>query len=224
MNEQQLQDLILDVRRLQDVNMIQNMISTTSYMFAIGEYSTIFSFFSRRDDITAEIASSGRRIGRQAVQELFVDTWQEYADRNAAKLHERFPSDPVGENRNGLLDLRALASPIIEVAKDRQTAKGLWMIPGTQTFTDGTTELPVAYWVWTKLALDLVPEDGKWRIWHMVSVPCFATSYDRSWVETSLSDTADTLTLSNPYSIHGTYPHPPRPPKPYDTFADTFSY
>lgn len=222
MSDKQLEQLMLDVRRLQDVNAIQNMISTTSYMFAIGEYSTIYGFFSTREDITAEVADSGKQHGHEAVKRLLVDTWQHYADENAENLHRQFPSDPIGEGRNGLLDLRALASPIIEVAGDRQTAKGLWLIPGTQTFSDSATQAPRAHWVWTKLALDLVREDERWRIWHLLSVYCLAAPYDRSWTEPEAVQASPTI--CNPYSIHGSYPHPPAPPKPYQSFRDTFSY
>lgn len=221
MTDLELQKLCLDVRRLQDVNAIQNMISTTSYMFAIGEYSTIYGFFSAREDITAEVAGSGKKTGREAVKELLVDMWQNYADTSAARLARLYPEDPPGENRNGLLDLRALCSPVIEVAADRKTAKGLWLLPGTQTFCPGDQEAPRGYWVWTKLAVDFLLEDGRWRLWHLWSVPCMAAPAGGSWTD---FETGGDLTMSNPYSIHGTYPHPPAPPKPYATFSETFSY
>lgn len=222
MSDNQLDQLILDVRRLQDVNAIQNMISTTSYMFAIGEYSTIYGFFSAREDVTAEIADSGKQHGHAAVKKLLVDTWQQYADAHAANMARQYPADPVGEGRNGLLDLRALASPVIEVAGDRKTAKGLWLIPGTQTFSSAPEQPPRAHWVWTKLALDLVREDERWRIWHLLSVYCFASPYEQSWVDAAAAPNA--VTLCNPYSLHTGYPHPPAPPKPYHSFSDTFSY
>ena len=220
----ELESIRLELERLRSVNAIQNMISTTSYMFAIGEYSTIFSFFAKRDDVTAEIADSGRHTGHDAIRGLFVDTWENYARQSAARLHETFPGDDQLEGRNGLLDLRALASPIIEVAGDGESAKGLWLIPGTQTFVPEEETLPRANWVWTKLAVDLVPEDGRWRIWHLWVVPVLAAPCGGSWVDAPADPVGNTVILSNPYDVHGTYPHPPAPPKPYQTFTDTFSY
>lgn len=220
----ELETILLELNRLKSVNAIQNMISTTSYMFAIGEYSTIFSFFAQRSDITAEISGAGRQTGHDAVRQLLVDAWETYARQSSERLRSVFPQDASPEDRNGLLDLRALASPVIEVAGDGQTAKGLWLVPGTQTFVPDGGEIPVAHWVWTKLAVDFIQEDGRWRIWHLLSVPVLASPYHRSWVETALDKAPNSVTLNNPYDVHGTYPHPPAPPKPYQTFSETFSY
>lgn len=220
----ELEALKSELKRLSAINAIQNMVSTTSYMFAIGEYSTILNFLSQRDDVTARIGDSEVAVGPQAVNDLFVGTWEAYAKQNDAILKSTFPGDDSPEGRNGLLDLRALASPIIEVAGDGQSAKGLWLVPGTQTFAPAGSQLPVAHWVWKKIAMDFILEEDRWRIWHVQVIPVLATSYHTSWVERSLSGAENTLTLSNPYSVHSTYPHPPAPPKPYQTFSDTFSY
>ena len=76
----ELESIRLELERLRSVNAIQNMISTTSYMFAIGEYSTIFSFFAKRDDVTAEIADSGRHTGHDAIRALLDPTVETVAE------------------------------------------------------------------------------------------------------------------------------------------------
>lgn len=220
----QIESILHSLDRLQSVNAIQNMISTTSYMFAIGEYSTIYSFFADREDISAEIVGWSRQTGHEAVRALLVDTWETYAAESSRRLAQTFPEDKSIEGRNGLLDLRALASPIIEVAGDGQTAKGLWLIPGTQTFVPEGAQLPRAHWVWTKLAVDMIRENGRWRIWHLLSAPVLSASYNQSWVEGNLAGEKNCPTLTNAYNARGTYPHPPAPPKPYNTFSETFSY
>lgn len=221
MDEKVLEQLCLDMQRMKAVNSIQNIVSTTSYMFAIGEYSTIVNaFFSKREDVTAAIGNEPVAQGRDAVWTLMVENWDAYAAKTSRQLKGLYPDDPDVEGRNGLLDLRALASPIIEVAGDGQTAKGLWLVPGTQTFCSRQVGGPEAHWYWCKLAMDFVLENGAWKIWHFWTVPCFSAPYDKSWVEAGPGSPA----APNPYTIHDSYPHPPRPPKPYQTFADTFSY
>ena len=220
-NEREFRQLQLDLKRMMAVNAIQNMMSTTSYMFSIGEYDHITDiFFAKRSDVTACVDGQPVCCGPKAVRELIVDRWEAYAAESSRKLRAQYPDDEDIEGRNGLLDLRALASPIIEVAKDAETAKGLWLVPGTQTFYSDAHGGMQAHWAWIKLAADFVPEGDAWRIWHLVITPCFCAPYEKSWIDAG----EGTALAPNPYSIHGSYPHPPRPPKPYATFADTFSY
>jgi hypothetical protein len=60
-------------------------------------------------------------------------------------------------------------TPIIEVAGDGKTAKGLWYSPGIMANTvinNGKVEVSGG-WFWEKYGVDFIKEDGEWKIWHI---------------------------------------------------------
>jgi hypothetical protein len=63
-------------------------------------------------------------------------------------------------------------TPVIEVAGDGKTAKGIWYSIGLsvngQVSENGQTSISTG-WMWEKYAVDFALEDGKWKIWHLLS-------------------------------------------------------
>jgi len=59
-----------------------------------------------------------------------------------------------------------ITTPVVEIAEDRQTAKGIWYTPGIvgEYKEDGTNS---SQWMWEKYGVDFVRENGKWKVWHM---------------------------------------------------------
>ena len=59
-----------------------------------------------------------------------------------------------------------ITSGVVEIAGDRQTAKGVWYTPGLggKRVKDGKSN---AGWMWEKYGVDFVRENGEWKIWHM---------------------------------------------------------
>lgn len=59
-----------------------------------------------------------------------------------------------------------ITSGVVEIAEDRQTAKGIWYTPGIvgEYDEDGTNS---SQWMWEKYATEFVRENGEWKIWHM---------------------------------------------------------
>ena len=68
----------------------------------------------------------------------------------------------VPENRFvGNTILHLLTTPILEVAQDRQSAKGMWYTPGViLTTADGKT--PYGMWIWERYGVDFIRKDGRW--------------------------------------------------------------
>jgi len=60
-------------------------------------------------------------------------------------------------------------TPVIEVAGDGKTAKGLWYSIGQGVRPSGTTGHSTE-WMWEKYAVDFIKEDGKWKIWHLINM------------------------------------------------------
>ena len=138
----------------------------------------------------------------------------------------------------GSLDVNNLTTPIITLADDMQTAQGLWYYMRGNTDYDQTGIGTVHQWGW--VGVDFVYEDGAWKIWHMVFAEDLNFRAGESWVE----DSAPRPTLPEYAAIADfKMPEPnvpmdvyelwhdrrrqadfPGVPKPYATFADTFSY
>jgi hypothetical protein len=76
----------------------------------------------------------------------------------------------------GQIHNHSMMSPVIEVAADGKTAKGLWDSFGPNV--NGLAE--VGGWSWAKYAVDFIKVDGQWKIWHFQLYPVFNTPYDVS--------------------------------------------
>jgi hypothetical protein len=61
-------------------------------------------------------------------------------------------------------------TPVIEIAGDGKTAKGIWYSPGVHiggsVLENGKTTMSGGWWM-EKYGVDFVNEDGKWKIWHI---------------------------------------------------------
>lgn len=69
-----------------------------------------------------------------------------------------------------------ITTPVVEIAEDRKTAKGIWYTPGIvgSYSSDGTNN---TQWMWEKYGVDFVRENGKWKVWHMKVYTDFAAPF-----------------------------------------------
>jgi hypothetical protein len=149
---------------------------------------------------------------------------------------------PMMQAGAGNISFRTLTTPIIYIAGDGKTAKAYWYTPGFQAnMQNGEGN---AIWTYEKYAIDFVKEDGEWRIWHFHvyndwEIPMGADLAKYAIEQSKKTETRqappvrqefasaykDTV-FGEPYSITKV-PNQfksPRPPEPYCTFSDTFSY
>jgi hypothetical protein len=67
-------------------------------------------------------------------------------------------------------EMNFLTTPVIEIAGDGKTAKGLWYSPGVNmvgsVMEEGKTSMR-GEWRMTKYGVDFVKEDTGWKIWHI---------------------------------------------------------
>jgi hypothetical protein len=145
-------------------------------------------------------------------------------------------------------------TPIIEVAGDGKTAKGVWYSPGvglSAVINGGKANVNGTFF-YEKYAGDFVLEDGQWRIWHLQMAYDFVPGIPKEMVESlsvvlnanipSENKGNDTFReagersgempkgFSKPKYSYPIY-SPTRPgiiypklPEPYYTFKETFSY
>ncbi len=85
----------------------------------------------------------------------------------------------------GVMAYHMLTTPLIEVAGDGQTAKGIWMSFGDVGGPMGGEGKAMAAWTQEKYAMDFVKEGGRWKIWHLRTYVDFYSPTDRSWMDST---------------------------------------
>ena len=102
---------------------------------------------------------------------------------------------PRGEV-GGQLHVHSMLTPIVEVAADGQTAKGVWDSFGPN-ISSGTE---IGNWLWVKYGVDFIKEEGAWKIWHMQVYALFNTPFDKS-ITQSAWDRANPTTAGRPGAV-----------------------
>jgi len=162
--EKRMAEMEHEMERLQAINEIQNL---------VGHYMAIHTpaterqspklFALKQPDVSVEIAMWGKFIGADQVRKMY---------------REAEEGNPVP----GAMFEHDLCTPIIQVAKDCKTAKGLWFSPGHETMP-GEDGKHTACWCWGKFAADFIKEDGEWKIWHYHWYDTFMVPHDKSWID-----------------------------------------
>lgn len=185
--------------------------------------------------------NDGSYQGSDAVRNYFA-VMAENTSVTSQILKDHFPEELGGlsdEELYGVGQLRGLpiTTPVIEIAEDGQTAKGIWHIQGSDN--DLTAYGPLSYWTLGFLAIDFRLEGGDWKLWHVLHAEDVVSPMGESWLKpkpraerpefaavAALKKSAYNVVRENyaPYSPARPFTAPPRLPEPYATFADTFSY
>ena len=155
----------------------------------------------------------------------------------------------------GQISTHPQSTPVIEIAGDRKTAKGIWytvgVVGGAQGSVDEMGKPQVSgQWMFERYGVDFVNEDGRWKIWHMHiytdyggpfgvnaksgGAPQKAEKIGRESVAMSGGKPVVAEPARDPFNPQkttyeemtpNTVPRLiPRPPEPYRTFSETFSY
>ena len=210
-SEERKTNLVSAVRRLQAYEEIQNNMGRLIAAFNFRQADKVLGHFALgRPDVWLEFADEGVFEGPDAVRQIVMET----------------VGAPVKPGE--MLDLQ-LNTPIIEVARDLQAAKGVWWAPGGGAIPQDDAP-PKAIWYFGMVAVDFIFLDGAWKVWHMHWFRFIKCSYEKGWVEdTSMINRlnvpvhplAKPTTYHNPYSPLSIRDGIPAAPRPYDTWADS---
>ena len=209
-----------EIERLRAVNEIQNLMSRNQYYHWAGMYEEAVALFARKTPgVKAEFEGFGIFEGIEGIRKIWV------------KLHRNIEGD-----RRGVMTVGTATTPVIEVAGDLKTAKGVWISPGIATAPLG--DKIQAAWRWSRFGVDFVKEDGQWKFWRLHVYGMFMTPYDKSWADvpdappTAAPPMAmpDELKADRPNSYSWSYSstskteNVPAPPEPYETYDEATSY
>jgi hypothetical protein len=205
------------MKRVEDMLEVQNLMGRYEYMHTAGMHEKVLDLYAMKTpDVSMEIAHWGKWEGPEAVRKGMIGV-------HTQAEHVQY----------GVMAVHALASPVIEVAEDGKTARGVWVSPGFESIPEPNGEIG-ATWCWCKYGCDFIKEDGKWKIWHSHVYRIFDTPYNQSWVETSRPGAKRAMvdtdwvpkelrgnkptTYDHPYSVSTAPEYVPAPPEPYKTF------
>lgn len=207
------------IAKMEAVHEIQNLMGRYSFWHSANmhkECETLFALDT--PDVRAEMMW-GVYEGAEGIRRCY------------SGFHVWADGDPTGK-----MHMHTLTTPVIEVASDLETARGVWVSPGHETGPDfhnpGSTH-PVANWAWCKYGCDFVLENGVWKIWHLHVFGLFMAPYNASWVEAGDDMDPDDLPPLPPeyapdrrwtthwnYRPDQVYVNEPAPPDRYGTFAE----
>jgi hypothetical protein len=139
---------------------VRNVISRYSDYYFENDFDNVARLFALDRDDTSYKTPMGP-TGGKAIAEAFA--------RRKANYEQG--KDPVGQ-----LHVHPNSTPIIEIAGDGQTAKGVFDSFGP----DIACVNEVGNWLYIRKAVDFIKEPDGWKIWHMQDYPVFDTPYNRS--------------------------------------------
>ena len=232
------------IQRALDIAEVQNVMSRHAYYHGAGHHlQELRNIWVKEDGAWAATASFGQNhgywVGIERIKQYYGELNEKNRKKNLVMVSRLHPEVAIAEENEGVgsMIMHTLTTPIIEVAGDGKTAKGMWYSPGqvTEVGEDGK---PMAMWMWEKYGADLVKEDGKWKLWHIHMYTDFAVPPGKSWIDPSVKsgfsagDTIERPPEMKPDIEKVTYrewtpttvPQLTPMPEPYYTFSETFSY
>lgn len=185
--------------------------------------------------------NDGYYKGYEAVEGWFKATKElgllkaRVAKKNHPELADKTDEELYGV---GSLTPDNLTTPLVYIAEDGQTAKGMWY--ALAHITDYTEAGPTTIHQWGWIAVDFVKEDGAWKIWHLLDTPEIKHVAGKKWyggyepkpVDPAYAEIGEfefpkpNVPMKVNELLNAKRPGKPNPlaPRPYDTFANTFSY
>jgi hypothetical protein len=125
--------LLRRITRLEDIQEIHNIMGRRAYLHSAGRHDhEIEELWSTRDDVVFEAEDMGAWTKLSSIKKSYVN------------------GNPFPSGTKGLMIEHTLTTPVIEIAEDGQTAKGVWVSPGHETFPVAEGP-PKAHWSWGRV-------------------------------------------------------------------------
>jgi hypothetical protein len=230
-----------DVTLARDIQQIQNLMSRRAFYHSAGRNDLEFELYAKSVPDISWGQNQGFQVGAEIIKKFYVD--ENNANRKAAldrlrKLYPQIKDEEANLGVGGFV-IHSLTTPIIEVAGDGKTAKGVWYTPGAIAMTDAKGKFG-GNWLWERYAVDFIKEDGQWRFWHILVLTDFMSGMGKDIelmpeapvgsesAKKAAADMASRWTVINenykPWAPTVAQQVAPRLPEPYQTFSETFSY
>jgi hypothetical protein len=216
------EDLDVIVRRLDDVHEIGNLMGRYEFLASAHMFTETAGLFARTVPQKIEIGPLGVWDGMDAATRCFRG-FHDWTSRTGVPVE-------------GQMMQHTLATPVIEVARDGKTAKGVWMSPGHEArILRGRL---TALWVWGTYGADFIREDDGWKIRNLHVYLDIFTPFEVPWTTPLAGEVSDIFppglpdqckpnrpsTYSWSYSPTAVRELVPAPPNPHDTYDPSTDY
>jgi hypothetical protein len=211
--------------RLEDLHAVQNLLGYYEEYQSALQFDRVVPLFALDAPDVRWEPGPGAWIGGRDVRAALMAQQHQEGDAQWSRIH------------SGEMHVHTLATPIIIVAGDGRTAKATFDSPGLETLS-GIGHKPDARHGWCRYGVDFLKTANGWKIWHLHVYGIIFSPFDKSWVDApgfppppkSTDVGGEWPKPTRPqsdvwiYTGQGTPPLWPRPPEPYRSFSDTFSY
>lgn len=218
---------------VEDTTAIANIMGSFTFLNCYKLHERQFKDWSHNEPTLT--LNGGKYVGYEAVKGFMVDYNNQQTRWANEVMRGLYPEELGGLSDEelwavGSNTVLTMTTPLIEVAFDGKTAKGLWYVYGstTEVYSKG----PKAAWNFGRCAVDFIKEDGQWKIWHMIMFTDIQCPLGGNWGRDKMHE-YEGVAIPEPTvkeSFYETYSPKfvslvkPDMPEPYDTFANTFSY
>jgi hypothetical protein len=231
-------------KQWEDMRAIENLMGRRTFDHILKQDTKIWNeFWCRKAPNPCLGFNNGYYSGYDALHNYFqaVEALTKVQTECVQNAHPNLKGKEIDEILGiGSLNVDSLSTPLIELAEDGQTAKGLWYLGGGEIEIYGCG--PMGSWHWGRVGVDFVKENDEWKIWHMVfamDLKCESGSSWKNGTPTPLPPSKPEFSAVEQFAFpepnflatNHEYWSPERPlnvfppiPVPYSTFAETFSY
>lgn len=212
------------MERMEAVHEVQNLVGRYEFWHVANLHRKCLQLFALDTPGVKIEMDWGVYEGKESVKRFFLG------------YHGGHEAENPENDLRGEMHMHLQTTPVIEIADDLQTARGVWISPGHETVPAGPGGSMKAHWIWLKYGFDFVRENGKWKIWHMSVYCTFMCPYETSWVDMEPmkprskypEHQAPDRYLPHPppwhYGVERPHVNIPAPPEPYYTFDESDSY
>lgn len=237
---------------------VQNVMSKHAYLHAAGfhqlEMETCWVDAQGPNARTATFANPMMIMnGYDVIYRLYVTEHiqnQKKSLKAISAIHPEIKNIPENMGTGHEWVMHTNTTPLIEIAGDGKSAKGIWYSPGIglgPKVKKGNVEVRGTFF-WEKYAADFLKENGQWKLWHIQMFYDFTPALDSKWTDARgggppLDEDKDGKLVQAAERVRelpeGCTPNPksyqnwsptrlpdlgPKFPEPYYTFSETFSY
>jgi hypothetical protein len=200
---------ISDGERALNAIEVQNLMSKHEYYHAAGmnleEVDALWVSATGPNAKTAVFFSPGFVMqGVATVRANYGLGHQADKEKAFEELKKAYPElanmDAKTAGIGGEFAMHTSTTPIIEVAGDGKTAKGMWYSPGLglTPHVSGSSVTVGSIFFWEKYAGDFIKEDGQWKIWHLGMYYDFTPGFPDSMTARLGKGTADAAQAGGP--------------------------
>jgi hypothetical protein len=223
---------------------VEELKARHAYLHGIGYSREEWDYFWHQSPNTTWAHQFGRMVGWDEVYLNSVAHMDKMAVNAAFEQMENYPELQGHDLRSTCSGgCHVLASDVIEVAEDGQSARSFYLTPGTLMGSIGMDGLGRGgVWLWERYGSEFVYVDGEWKWFHEQVCPDLAGNYDvGNWGHDRYLDYLDRdisigevgghpAQLTEPglfhadYSITQTVQDTVHPPRPYQHLDDENTY